>query len=121
MSSRLPPTPEQLLYEMTVLLTHLADAPEDLQAHQRLLETGVRYKAAGGRSLSMLEKVKRPADDPVARLVHTARHATFDPGNIELLVAYDSAAAACERAGLAVGPVQRWLHGLVSDAGDPGA
>ena len=117
-----PPNPGSHLYEIELVLQHLAAAPDDVALHRRLRGAGLRYRADGGRGPGALERVRPAPTDPVARLLHAERLWAMDPADPTLLSPVVAALAALQRADPArrdFAPVRRWLYDL-TDLGPAG-
>ena len=84
-----PPTtiddPRQLRQEIESLVDRLSMNPVDLALHKQLRDTALRHKAAGGRDVGTLERLRRAPKDPLRRLLHVERRWSFDPGNSDRL------------------------------------
>jgi hypothetical protein len=104
----------QLRQDIEALVERLSTNPIDLALHKQLRETALRHKAAGGRDVGTLERLRRPPKDPLRRLLHVERLWSFDPGNTERLVWVAQAleAYASETPDLDVEPVRLWLKRL---------
>jgi hypothetical protein len=76
-------------YAIELYLDGLEFDPDNLAAHQALRDVGLQRKAAGGKDLSMLEKVKlrKPARDAAGDLLNTEKLLAYDPGNISWMAA----------------------------------
>ena len=77
--------PTQFHQQVKLLLDHITESPADLSLYKQLRDTSLRYKAAGGCDLGVIEKLKlkMPAKDPLQRLVDALRLWSFDPGNTD--------------------------------------
>lgn len=101
--------PRHLRQEIELLVERLSTNPVDLALHEQLRETALRHKAAGGRDVGTLERLRPAPKDPLRRLLHVERLWSFDPGNTERLgwVAQALEAYASEKADLDVEPVRQ--------------
>jgi hypothetical protein len=106
--------PRSLRQEIESLVDRLGTNPIDLALHKQVRETALRHKAAGGRDVGTLERLRRAPKDPLRRLLHFERLWSFDPGNAERLVWVAQAleAYASECPDLDVEPVRLWLKRL---------
>jgi hypothetical protein len=106
--------PRQLRQEIESLVERLDTSPADLALHKQLRETALRHKAAGGRDVGTVERMRRAPKDSLRGLLHVERLWSFDPGNTERLdwVAEALEAYASEFPDLDVEPVRLWLKQL---------
>ena len=106
--------PRQLRRQIESLVERLGAAPLDLELHLQLRETALRHKAAGGRDVGLLERLRPEPKDPLRRLLHVERLWSFDPGSLERCVRVARAleAYAVKTPDLDVEPVRRWLNRL---------
>jgi hypothetical protein len=104
----------RLRQEVESLVERLSVNPVDLALHKQLRETALRHKAAGGRDVGTLERLRRAPKDPLLRLLHVERLWAFDPGNSERMVWVAQAldAYASEAPDVDVEPVRLWLTRL---------
>ena len=100
-------------YAIDLFLEGLKLDPDHLVAHQELRDASLRRKAAGGRDLAMLQKVKlrKPAGSAVEDLLNVEKLLAYDPGNVNWMHA---AANHANRAKLP--STTQWLLRLCEEA-----
>jgi hypothetical protein len=92
------PTCEELRSRIEALLERLLAHPSDLSIYQAIRESSLQYKAAGGRSLSVLAKFRPAASAPIQGLVRAIRGWAYDPGNVDWIVIAARAIDRCAQA-----------------------
>ena len=100
-------------YAIDLYLDGLKLDPSNITVHQELRQMSLRRKAAGGKDLSMLQKIKlrKPESDAVSAMINTEKLMAYDPGSIAWCVA---AAQFAHKAGLQ--PVEMWFANLAITA-----
>ena len=100
-------------YAIDLYLDGLKLDPDNVVQHHALREVAMARKAAGGRDLVLLQKVKlrKPTGDPVGDLLNTEKLLAYDPGNREWL-----AAAVRHASDAKLRNTWEWLHEMYSAA-----
>lgn len=100
-------------YAIELFLDALKLDPDNVVVHGELRDAGLRRNAAGGRDLSMLEKVRlrKPSPSALQDLLNTEKLLAYDPHNVNWLI------AAVNHANRAQLPATtQWLHRILDDA-----
>jgi tetratricopeptide (TPR) repeat protein len=73
----------QYAYAIDMYLDGLRLDPDAVEAHRKLREVSLKYKASGGKGLGMFDamKLKKPTKDDKENLFNAEKLLTFDPGN----------------------------------------
>ena len=100
-------------YAIDLFLDGLKEDPGNIEAHQALRDAALRRKAAGGKDLVMLQKVKlrKPGADPVEDLLNTEKLLAYDPQNLDWMAA---AIRHADAAGLMA--TKQWFFEIWSEA-----
>lgn len=100
-------------YAIELFLDALKLDPDNVVVHGELRDAGLRRNAAGGRDLSMLEKVRlrKPSPSALQDLLNTEKLLAYDPHNVNWLIA---AVNHANRAHLPA--TTQWLHRILDDA-----
>ena len=116
MATHPPDDPATLLYQIELSLQRIAADPDDLAHHQRLRSLALRRKATGSRAAGLVDRLRRPPDDPVPRLLHIERAWSLDPGDSNHIPKVLAAMTGVQRAdpSLNSGPVRRWLYAILA-------
>lgn len=99
-----------------MFLSGLMAEPDNLSAHRELRTIALKRTAAGGKSLGMMEaiRLKRRRRNDLQNLINAEKLMTFEPGNIDHMVAFRAVA---ERCGLE--EVSDWAESILRKATAP--
>jgi hypothetical protein len=105
------PGPAQLREQIELVLAEITKAPADLSLYQKLRDAALQHKAAGGRDLGLIARIKIAPKDPLQRLIHTQRLWSFNPGSsdraVTVLQALENHAQSAPNTDIE--PIRRWL------------
>lgn len=77
----------QYEYAIEMYLQGLSIDPDAVEAHQALREIALRRKAAGGRPLGIMERMKlRSTRDDRQNMINAEKLLAYDPGNTDYMV-----------------------------------
>jgi len=98
-----------------MFLSGLAVEPDNLSAHTELRTIALKRKAAGGKSLGMIEviRLKRRRQSGLQNLINAEKLMAFDPGNTDQMVDFRAAAARC-----GLREISSWVESILRKATD---
>ncbi len=75
-------------YQIEMGLQAIAADPRNLALHRELRDVSLRRKAAGGRDLGFVEKMKlkRRTPDPLTEMLKAEKQLSYDPANSDLML-----------------------------------
>ncbi len=75
-------------YAIAMFLSGLSYDPDSIEAHQSLRDCAMRRKAAGGKGLGMMDRMKmmRSSKDPKQDMLSAEKGLAYDPGNTDFML-----------------------------------